>query len=441
MNLSFRLALGLQVLCVAGLSSAQEQPPQPQVAQAPQPQVAQPPQPVAATPPAAVPDPPPVDAAAAALQKAAEKLDAASKKLDAAAGKLAPASADATELFSGRAPWNGFALKLAEKDKKAIVGASGPLDDGRFTLTGELTVPLDEETRRAPLLDARGRPSPFQLKLSLERNFVAEELQDFLNTNPSAQALQEACRLYLGQPGKPGSMCPSDDFWRWMRDEPELARQLFPDLAPHAPEGVFSRRVPMGMRFSFGLELAGSFDRQDVYESDVAAEAVAKSKWEFTPNLVGRYYPTMSVAIPVRVGATVGDGYKAKEFDRCKTLTSSDTAVTGKQCAKALMLESDDSVELTAFIDAAVVYVPQASDSWDLQPGVEARARLDGLGATKLAHVYGTLFVAPTDRPIALRLGAGFEYVYAIDGDTGSSPSFGAGDTWVIPFVLAGGSL
>lgn len=373
------------------------------------------------------------------LEKISTDVATVTKKVEGIETKVSAKPTDPKILVEGRTPWNGLALKMAEKDKKATLAFSKPIWAGQATFAGEITVPLDEETRRAALLGINGEKKAFQAKLSLDFNFMERDVRSYLNRDRDVQESASICKAYVkANPEEDGKGCDKDDqkVREWLGKVDEQA-------SPRAIEGVFSRRIPKGVVFTAGIEFTGSFDRQKVYVDDVGAKKVdPRNKWSFSTTGVFRIFAGPYVAIPLRAGLNVEDGSKWKEFDRCSSLASSDPNVTGKTCEKAMVLDDDKGIQTTGHVEAGLVVVPKASDSWNLIPGVEARGRLEGLGGSdRKGHIFGTLLMVPTETPVASRFGVGVDWVYAFDDDTGSSPKFAAGDSWFVPFILAGGSL
>lgn len=414
-----------------------------------------PPPPPAAETPAAAALPSGDDKAKEKKEKTAEEkfddatkqLVAASKKLEDAAAKLGSKSDESKPKFDFRLPWNGIGLKLGEKENKATVGLSWSFRQGRGTFRSDLTVPLDEDTRRAALLNDEGQVSPFQLKLALDFNSVNNTLRRLLH-EPEKQKQRMLCDRYIHATKREGKMCPlvnDKDYDAWVKDNPEFEKEIDEKIEaenrPPAIDGIFSRRIPYHVSYTLGIELNGSFDRQKVYGSDIAAKADPRNKWSFSTSAVARFYPGKYVTIPIRGGVKVEDGSKVNEFERCSSLASTDTSITGELCKKALVLDKDKGTQTTGYAEAGIVVVPNPPLSWDFAPGVDLRARIDGLGGTKIGHLFATLLLLPTDQPITSRFGIGVDIVRAFDDESGTSPSFHKGDVWLVPFIQAGGSL
>jgi hypothetical protein len=375
-----------------------------------------------------------VEAATTKLDAAGKKLEDAAKKLEQAAGKLNP-SAEAKEIFAGRLTWNGLALKITEKEKKATVAASFPISNGAGLVSLEFTSPLDETTRRAALVDTRQQGAPFRVKIGLDYNAVTNHLAALLWSPERAEA-QALCEQYRDENKNVTDCSPQDPesqkpFRQWLRSKSPIAR----------PEGVFSRGIPLGVRWTLGLEVDVGFDRQDVYDGDIAGETKELTRSDASFNGVFRWYPTSFLAVPLRVGVGFEDTFKAKEVERCTALSSSDPDVSAKDCGKALVLKSDSKLSPKGMLEAAAVFALPVPGLDDVQPGFELRGRVDGLGTTPFFRGSVALFVSPTSQPVLSRIGVGAEYAVALKDDASSTPAIESGDSSVVPFLLFGGSL
>ncbi len=401
-----------------------------QPAALPEPGAEPPAQAVAPQAPAPAPD-----AAAKAIEDAATRLEAAASALREAGEQLKEASQPKeedpeNELLVVRTQWNGFFLRFAEKEKTATTSFSLPISDGDFLLSGGLTVPLDEETRRAPLLDQDGAAPAFQARLAFEFNSAIVDLKAQLDGRH--RWAQQKCAEYQRET-KTQIACPPADkshpFYKW------LHRQLGP------AGGAMERATPPALVWTLGAEAEFAFDRQEVYDGDLAADPEDRSATDFSVGAVARFYPTRWLAIPVRAGGGFSDGIRTKEVNRCEVATSSTAEISGNSCESVQLLTADPALSGDAYVDAALVFAVPVPVLAELQPGFELRSRADGLGALEILHTSVTAFVSPTSVPVLTRFGVGLELNLAMDDDEGSSSSFVSGDTWFTPFLLVGAGI
>lgn len=371
-----------------------------------------------------------LEEAAKSLESASSKLEGASKKLEKTSSTLSQSSNDAKELLSGRVTWNGVFFRFTEKQKRATAATSIPVPGGASTLGLEVTAPLDETTRRAPLLDAREQPNPFRFKLTFDYNSLTDYLKA-LSAGPESSEAQAQCEAFMKETGQVACRPSEESFQRWLRAKTPAAR----------PESPTSRGIPLGVRWTLGVEVDGGFDRMDVYNGDLGEDPVQLTRTDLSLNGVFRWYPTSWLAIPIRVGAGLENTFRAREVERCTLLTSTKPSVTGTDCAKVLLLTSDERFTVAASAEAAFVVAPPLPGLADLQPGFEVRGRVEGIGANELLRISSTLFVSPTSQPLLSRFGVGVEYSRALADDENTPPSFVEGEDTLTPFILFGASL
>jgi hypothetical protein len=366
-------------------------------------------------------------AIADALKVAAEKLETTAAKLDATADKLAGKPVEKPLLqgeLLGRRGWNGAFLKFAEKEKTAIASFSSPVGNGVWRIRGELTAPLDEQTRIAALTE-RGHALPFRIKLGVDLDLIQTALNEYLSSNEVNAAMQ-LCKEYR-EAVKSDAECPNTrEFNEWLhRSGPA--------------EGAFTVRAPHVVPWTLGLDLELGFDRKKVFDNkDVAVKAVEREAHDIKAAFSAKAFPTAWLAIPMQVGAAFENKFKTKSAMRCESFDSADAQITAQACEDALVLDSDSKSQTSMFVDAAVVAtIPVTADD-DLQPGVELRERLDGLGAESFSRTSVTFFVTPTDKPIMTRFGVGLRFDVALRDEPIEKPTYEEGDAWLTPLLLVG---
>lgn len=390
--------------------------------------------------------------AAAALEKSSEALTKAGDSISGAAKKLGEKEEEKTLVSGfvggGRMGWNGLLFVFKEKEKKATASASMPFNGGTWVLGGAVTAPLDSETRIAALVDSRQRFKPFEGKLSLEYNAMSAYLQSWMkNTSwpvDDCEGFKAEWTEAQGQKPKDEReripRCPGDEYDKWRGQQIQRQQQIKSVASAGPVDGASERTVPIGVSWTLGGEVKFGFDRQDVYVDDVAAKAQSRTASELQVVAVLRLYPSRWLAIPIRLGGGFDDSFKTKKASRCTLLASSETSVTAKACEDVLFLSRDSKTVGAGMIEvAAVAVVPDIVAA--MAPGIEVRDRLEQLGSTRLNRLSIAMFATPTAKPIVTRFGVGFEHNWALTDAEGNNPDFRKGDRWVVPFLLAGGSL
>lgn len=192
--------------------------------------------------------------------------------------------------------------------------------------------------------------------------------------------------------------------------------------------------------YAVAVDLSGSYDKLSVYQGDVSPKPKDSEQYslEIGVNYTA-YLPLPGLSINARAGFDRSQSAKAKAFERCVQLTSSDATVGGKQCdSKALFRTSDaPPPENTVYARVAIDYQYGGTPAADtLIPGVELRAGLEGfpLGTRSLAMRL-SLFGTPVKGSAAARVGVGINAQYLFD--------VAANDPhWVVtPLVFVGGTL
>jgi hypothetical protein len=389
----------------------------------------------------------PMAAAAKALSLSATALEKASVALSTAAEKL-PVKEDEKVVADGRlgigqrTNWNGALLLFKEKEKKVTGRISVPWDAGSWLFTASLTAPLDKETRIAALVDSRTRFSPFEAKISLEHNFIADSLRIWMKGQAWSIDECEEFRAYWvdQQKDKPeGSRertpaCPtSNAYLAWERKRGEQ------NAATGPIDGLSEKPVPRGIAWTLGLDAAFGFDRQDVYIQDLSTDTFSKTASSLTVLAVARFYPASWLAVPIRIGGGYEDSFEVYKTKRCRSMPSTDSLISGQSCDDALFLKEDLRTVGTGTLEGALVAIVPGLAT--MAPGVELRERLDISGSVVVNKLSIAAFASPTATPVLTRFGIGLELNYALSQDSGDDPDFDKGDRWLVPFLLAGGSL
>lgn len=388
---------------------------------------------------------PAVDAtkeAAQALKSAATALEKSSKALEGAADKLADKKPTKTLLEGftlNQRGTNGAFFKFSEKEKVVTGTVTIPVDSGSNRLSATISAPLDEDTRIAALAD-HSNPLPFQLKLGFEHDAIQSFLEGRIGGSKQGLAEKQLCDAYRALDSVDEfAECGGPDYEKYRREY----RQATEAMRLGRPFGLQARPVPQGVLWTVAGEVAVGIDRKRVYESDLAAKPDEKLATALTAAAIFRWYPLPWLAIPLRAGLDHESKFKTEKVKRCATRNSSDNRISGSTCEEVLWLKSGHNTTTTAHVEAAAVLAFPVQQDATLGTGFEIRDRIEGIGKDKpgVNKLSVAVFVSATTTGVLSRFGVGVEHRLALQDDASADPAIEAGDSSLIPFLVAGGTL
>lgn len=232
-----------------------------------------------------------------------------------------------------------------------------------------------------------------------------------------------------------GEAHPDRPEWREYQDT--LAR-LREQKWRRAGREAAVRLVPsqLGCALAGGADFSVSYDRTSVYEEDLAADPVARSKYNIQGGARGTLYLAGQFALTLRAGGEITKGFTATKVQRCADVPSGEASVRGEACKDVLFVkDADDAPKASAYTRLSFTYVPLTLVGGGV-PGFELRGGLERLGQTPRLNLRATGFFSPEMGILAGRFGVGLDLAETLGSDPGAGPSHGQID--VTPFIFIG---
>jgi hypothetical protein len=227
------------------------------------------------------------------------------------------------------------------------------------------------------------------------------------------------------QKSKPMDPCTTDDYKEWAkkRVSDEQRERLIPSKE--------SERM-----FFIGGEAAVSYDQVTALIGDLTSDSASFSQMSVTAGARFTLYATSFLAATLRAGYEYSDDVSYFEAERCTSLPSGEPSVTGTDCRKVNVLELDQQPAHSGYAEVAATALIYKEIS-DAIPGVEVRARLEGIGQARTLLIRPTFFIAPTTQPLTAKFGVGVEASRVLDAEPGGAP----GQWQFTPFAVIGANL
>lgn len=251
---------------------------------------------------------------------------------------------------------------------------------------------------------------------------------------------------------------------RWAQHEDAWASYRHAlKTAPYENARAWGRHVarnivaPMDLRgphWSAGLQVAGGYDRLDVYLGDLHPTSVARAIHAFSVELGAQgTISTGPVTFQARLGVAVDQTPKASQTTFCRPALNGGgpPESTDQDCHAVPFITSRPQPMDSGFVRFGALLlspnvVPSKSSAAgfaSMRGGLDLRLGLEDLGRDTLLETKVTVLAFPTLGPMKGRYGVGFRSVHhltACDAAAGTTSACGGQLKSFTPFVFLGGS-
>lgn len=335
-------------------------------------------------------------------------------------------------------PWNG-AFFQADKEEKSRLVLSYSQSFDSTVVDVKLSSRLDGSGTRADFLQGGGLAPGFQASVLVGHDSNLATLYDMLGAAFSYKT--DLCREWLKQQmetDQPAEPCNTDKYKEWEQKRlQEEVKELGGDK--QVRDALRERLVPgekSRLTYFIGGEAAVSYDQVTALIGDLTSDSAPFSQLSVTAGARFTLYATSYLAATVRAGYEYSDDASYFEAERCVSLPSGEPSVTGTTCRKVKVLALDSPPAHSGYAEvAATVLIPKEVSN--ATPGVEVRARLEGIGQSRTLLIRPTFFIAPTTEPLTAKFGVGVEVSRELDAGPGGAP----GQWQFTPFAVIGANL
>jgi hypothetical protein len=209
-----------------------------------------------------------------------------------------------------------------------------------------------------------------------------------------------------------------------------------------------------GPHWSAGLQVAGGYDRLDVYLGDLHPASVERAIHAFSVELGAQgTISTGPVTFQARLGVAVDQTPKASQTTFCRPALNGGgpPESTDQDCHAVPFITSRPQPMDSGFVRFGALLlspnvVPSKSSAAgfaSMRGGLDLRLGLEDLGRETLLETKVTVLAFPTLGPMKGRYGVGFRSVHhltACDAAAGTTSACGGQLKSFAPFVFLGGS-